>query len=236
MGSSLRLSDLSFPSQRPTRHALIDQLVELVADEQAAVRALKLGSRGRSDIDRNREIRQAPVMPALNRYTGVLYDSLSLSTLPAESRSWALDRVAIFSALFGLIRASDLIPAYRLSFDTVLSGGSIKSQWNSVGGDLWSEVQDFVIDLRSEGYRKLSPVPPGKGVTIFFVTQKKDGTKKNMGHFNKAVKGQLVRKLAVSRPTLNSITELAEWGQKNEVLFESALGGSDSLELVVREN
>tara|TARA_B100000902_G_C27296577_1_gene910323 strand:- start:695 stop:1453 length:759 start_codon:yes stop_codon:yes gene_type:complete len=235
-GSSLRLSDLSFSSQTPARHELIDQLIELVADEQSALRALKLGPRGRSDVDRNREILQAPVMPALHRYTGVLFDSLSMSTLSQDARSWLLERVAIFSALFGLIRASDLIPAYRLSFDTVLAGGSIKSQWNSVSVNLWSEVPDFVIDLRSEGYRKLSPVPPGKGVTISLVKQKKDGTRKNLGHFNKAVKGQLVRKFSDSRPTLNSTSDLVEWGLKNEVLFESVSDGSDFLDLVVREN
>ena len=58
----------------------------------------------------------ASTTPAILRYTGVLYDALSAGTLPNE----ALQRLAIGSALFGVVRAGDLIPHYRLSGDTKL--------------------------------------------------------------------------------------------------------------------
>lgn len=235
-GSKVSLDGLSFPCQNLVRKELITQLVNLASDEQASLKTLKLGPRGRSEVDRNRQIWGTPVTSAISRYSGVLYDSLSVPTLSSDARLWAEGRVAIFSALFGLIRSVDKIPAYRLSCSTVLAGGSVKSQWEPISANIWSEVEDFVLDLRSEGYRELAPVPPGMGVQISFVTQKGDGRKKALGHFNKAAKGSLVRQLVNSRPTINSIADLISWGEKNEVAFDTPPNGSDMLELAVREN
>jgi cytoplasmic iron level regulating protein YaaA (DUF328/UPF0246 family) len=119
-GSHLDLGSLSFLVQTPLRQKLANELVALAGNPAASLRALKLGPKGLGELQRNRELWEAPVMPALSRYTGVLYDALGVDTLDGASRERALSSIAIFSALFGLIRASDRIPAYRLSFD---SGG-----------------------------------------------------------------------------------------------------------------
>ena len=203
---------LSFSAQNPVRSALLQQVVELSADETAALSALKLGPRGAPEVQRNQEVLRSPVMPALERYTGVLFDALGFHDLEPEARAWVEDTVAVFSALFGLLRAFDPIPAYRLSFDSKLSGGPLAAQWAQVTTELWEQVPDFVLDLRSEGYRKLAPVPPGQGVFVSLVKEGPVGSRKAVGHANKSAKGTLVRSLAITGARCESVEDVVSWG------------------------
>jgi cytoplasmic iron level regulating protein YaaA (DUF328/UPF0246 family) len=214
-GTSLDIGQLSFPVHNAVRSALLEQVVELSGDEAAALKALKLGPKGAPEVQRNRDVLSSPVMPALERYTGVLFDALDLSSLPPRAHSWVMDTVAVFSALLGIIRASDLIPAYRLSFDSKLSGGPLASQWAAVGNVMWDEVPGFVLDLRSEGYRKLAPVPADQGVFVALVKEGALGSRPALGHANKAVKGRLVRALAESGAQLENVQDVVSWGESH---------------------
>lgn len=219
-GTSLDLSQLSFAAQNPVRSALLQQVVKLSADETAALSALKLGPKGAPEVQRNQEVLRSPVMPALERYTGVLFDVLGVHDLEREARAWAEDTVAVFSALFGLLRAFDPIPAYRLSFDSKLSGGPLAAQWAQVTKEVWEQVPDFVLDLRSEGYRKLAPVPPGQGVFVSLVKEGPVGYRKAVGHANKSAKGTLVRSLAITGARCESVEEVVSWGSTHGYAFD----------------
>ncbi len=59
-------------------------------------------------------------MPAIERYTGVLYDALDIGSLRGSAATRARTRLAVGSALFGLVRADDPVPAYRLSASSKL--------------------------------------------------------------------------------------------------------------------
>jgi cytoplasmic iron level regulating protein YaaA (DUF328/UPF0246 family) len=229
----LNLGSLSFPVQTPTRQLLVDALVDLSEDHVASLRALKLGPKGLGEIERNRELWSAPVMPALSRYTGVLYDALGFDTLDNVSQRRALSSVAIFSALFGLIRASDGIPAYRLSCDSTLPGGKPGALWGPVAAELWASVDGFVLDLRSEGYRSLAPLPEGAGVFVSLVKPGPAGARGAIGHHNKGTKGRLVRDLLTSAVVITSVGELCQWGSAHGHNFDEASGHSGSIELVV---
>jgi len=219
-GTSLDLSQLSFAAQNPVRSALLQQVVKLSADETAALSALKLGPKGAPEVQRNQEVLRSPVMPALERYNGVLFDALGVHDLEREARAWVEDTVAVFSALFGLLRAFDPIPAYRLSFDSKLSGGPLAAQWAQVTTEVWEQVPDFVLDLRSEGYRKLAPVPPGQGVFVSLVKEGPVGSRKAVGHANKSAKGALVRSLAITGARCDSVEEVVSWGSTHGYAFD----------------
>jgi cytoplasmic iron level regulating protein YaaA (DUF328/UPF0246 family) len=232
-GSQLELGSLSFPVQNPTRQQLVDSLVSLASDQDASLRALKLGPKGLSEVERNRQIRSAPVMPALSRYTGVLYDALGFDTLDATAQKRALSSVAIFSALFGLIRASDKIPAYRLSYDSAVPAGKPGALWGPLASALWASVDDFVLDLRSEGYRSLAPLPEGAGVFVSLVKPGPAGARGAIGHHNKGTKGRLVRDLVESGADITSVRALCEWGAAHGHNFDEASARSGFIELVV---
>ena len=235
-GTSLDLSQLSFSMQNPVRSALLQQVVELSEDETAALAALKLGPKGAPEVQRNQEVLRSPVMPALERYTGVLFDALGVQDLEPEAREWVRDTVAVFSALFGLVRAFDPIPAYRLSFDSKLSGGSLVGQWAQVTEELWEQVPDFVLDLRSEGYRKLAPVPPGRGVFVSLVKEGPVGARKAVGHANKSVKGALVRSLAVSGARCDSVEDVVSWGSTHGYDFDVDSLREGVIDLVISDS
>lgn len=120
--SRLDLAALSFPQLTATRRATLAGLREVSRSVAASIAALGLGPTQREEVDRNRAVTRSPVMAALDRYTGVLYDALDAATLDAPGRAWADDHVLVHSALFGLVRGGDRIPAYRLSHDSRLPG------------------------------------------------------------------------------------------------------------------
>jgi len=181
-GPALDLGGLSFPSLNPVRSALIDELAALPVD--SALEVLKISEKLRPEAEANLSLRSSPTMPALHRYTGVLFDALSAPTLP--ELAWS--RLAVGSALFGVVRAGDLIPRYRLSGGTKLDGRTMRSRWGQLITEALAE-EGFVVDLRSGAYQQLGKVPGAVTVRV-----EKDG--KVVSHFNKHYKGELARVLA----------------------------------------
>jgi uncharacterized protein len=110
-GPSLDLSTLSSPELTPVRTELAETLVKLAGDLPAARAALGLSPKQDDEIARNAALWVSPTLPALHRYTGVLYDALDVASMTRAQRARAGRRLAVGSALFGLVRADDRIPA-----------------------------------------------------------------------------------------------------------------------------
>lgn len=180
------------------RERVRSALEALCADEDAAALALKLGVKSRGEIAHNLTLAGSGAMPAVERYTGVLYDALDVLALDGAARSWIEARVSVQSALFGLVSAGDLIPAYRLSAGSRLPalGAPLRRVWRDAhAGADWSGL-GWVLDLRSKDYAELAPLPAGAGASLEVVQRGSDGEVRALNHFNKAAKGDLVRRLA----------------------------------------
>ena len=175
---------LSFPSLDPVRTLLLDALS--ATDVDTMMRELKIPAGKRAEAEENLALRSAPVMPAIQRYTGVLYDALDAASLSTD----ALSRLAVGSALFGAVRAGDLIPRYRVSGGSKLGGKTMKAWWGTSVTDVLGE-QGFVVDMRSGAYQQLGPVPGALTVRV-----EQADTGKVVSHFNKQYKGELARALA----------------------------------------
>ncbi|BBZ04400.1 hypothetical protein MCHIJ_38370 [Mycolicibacterium chitae] len=199
-GPPLRTTSLSFPALNPLRDNLVDELVALAADPDASRRALGLSPKQDAEIERNAALRTSPTAPAILRYTGVLYDALDIESLSAAARSRADARLAVGSALFGLLRADDAVPAYRLSASSKLPGQpTLASRWRPVLEPVLAELAagELVVDLRSGSYAGLGRLPGAVDVDV--VAEHADGHRTVVSHFNKAHKGRLARVLATSR-------------------------------------
>lgn len=200
-GAALDLSRLSFPTLNSTRERLAAALVTLCSgpDTGAARAALGLSSRQVEEIGRNTELATAATRPALERYTGVLYEALDAGSLPRAQRARAHARLAIGSALFGVLRADDPIPAYRLSAGSKLPGlRTLAAEWKPVLAEALAAADSgLIVDLRSGGYAALGRAPGA--VTATVVTEAPDGTRSVVSHFNKHHKGLLARALVLSR-------------------------------------
>lgn len=193
-GAVLDLGALSFPELTATRRRLVDALVALSADSAASQAALGLSRTQAAEVGHNAALRTAATTSALRRYTGVLYDALDAGSLTSRSRA----RLVVASALFGLVRADDPIPTYRLSGGSRLPGlPSLRTLWRPVVGEVLTGVDELVVDLRSGVYAALGPAPGA--VTATVLTAGADGRRTVVSHHNKTHKGLLARALARTR-------------------------------------
>jgi cytoplasmic iron level regulating protein YaaA (DUF328/UPF0246 family) len=195
-GPPLDLDALSFPTLTKTRRKLLRDLVRLAKKEPAALqKALLLSDRQRHELERNVQLWKAPTLPAMEVYTGIVYDNLDYATLTGEARDRADTSLVVASSLFGLVRPTDLIPSYRLSGNTTLPGvGGLAPVWRPV---LEKELakQEFVVDLRSGAYSNLARVPGAVDVRVL----RDDGGRRSVvSHDNKWTKGKLARALCVN--------------------------------------
>lgn len=194
-GPPLDLASMSSPRLTRTREQLLNALVRLSGTRRAA-QILGLGPQQAADIEQNTHLREAATAPAIDVYTGVLYSELSWSTLRAPARELGASRLAIASALFGLVRPNDHIPAYRMSGSVTLPRlGTIASRWRPVLPRAIAELaaDGLVVDLRSGTYLNLGTAPAA-AVTMRVLTESA-GRRSIVSHSNKATKGAIVRQV-----------------------------------------
>ena len=229
-GAPLDLATLTAPELTPIREQLIGALGTLSADVPAARAALGLSPAQDEELTRNTVLRTSPTLPAIERYTGVLYDALDVRSLTRAQRRRAGARLAVGSALFGLLRAEDDVPAYRLSASSSLPGlPTLRSIWKPVLTDVLADVDDLVVDLRSGAYAELAPVPGA--VTVQVLSERPDGTRAVVSHFNKAHKGRLARLLATTTGEPDSVVRLRALMRRAGLHVEH--DGGEQLTLVV---
>ncbi|WEK62825.1 MAG: peroxide stress protein YaaA [Candidatus Microbacterium colombiense] len=235
-GPALDLAALALPSLHDQRSAVVDALVDLAADEDAARATLKLSARQMGDIAHNRLLRTAATMPAVDRYTGVLFDALDAGSLSKASRRWLGEHVWIHSAPLGPLGALDEIPVYRLAAGTSLPGvAALRRHWSdATTAAIAAEEPPFILDLRSEAYVALGPLPSSiPSAYVRVVTDDESGSRA-LNHFNKKSKGLLTRALAEDRPRIGSLRTLRSWADRRGILFRPTQDPG-ILELVVAE-
>jgi cytoplasmic iron level regulating protein YaaA (DUF328/UPF0246 family) len=178
-GEPLDLAALPFGGLTKTRSRLLDVLSRLTFPR--ALKYLDIGPGLTDEATRNLTLRDAPAAPAHEVYTGVLYEHLGLGSLPG-------DRVLIASALWGFVRPSDRIPAYRLSIGSTLPRiPSLPALWRD---PLRKAVPDegLIVDMRSGAYA--AAFKP-RAATVVGVRAFVDGTV--VSHMVKATRGDVAR-------------------------------------------
>ncbi|MCF6746230.1 peroxide stress protein YaaA [Blastococcus sp. KM273128] len=229
-GPPLDLAALTAPELTGVRTEIAEALVKLAADVPAARAALGLSAKQDAEITRNAELWTSATRPAVERYTGVLYDALDVASMTRAQRARAGRRLAVGSALFGLVRADDPIPAYRLSAGSTLPGlPTLRALWKPALGPVLAAVEGLVVDLRSGSYAALAPVPGA--VTVTVLSERPDGTRTVVSHFNKAHKGRLARLLATTTSEPGDVVRLRSL--LRQAGFHVEHGGDTALTLVV---
>ena len=231
-GPPLELDRLSWPELNGARKELADDLVALAADLPASRSALGVSARQDSEIERNAVLWSSPTTPALRRYTGVLYDALDYPSLRGAAASRAAARLAVGSALFGLLRADDPVPAYRLSAGSALPGrAGLTTLWRPLLEPVLAGVDELVVDLRSGSYAALGRVPGA--VTVTVLNERPDGSRTVVSHFNKSHKGQVARLLAGSRAEPSDARGVATLLRRAGMHIEASGPSGATLELVL---
>lgn len=220
-GSPLTLEHvaLTFGAMQPARDLVLEKVIEYSKSAQAKTKMRA------EHLQQNLEVLTSPTMPAIDRYSGTLYDALhgrglkgsptEFNTLTKNERERAKESVFIQSALFGLIPASNLIPNYRFSAGTKIQGFDLKKHWSEAHSIIWKRLEgQQIIDLRSNAYAELAPIPEGFNALTVEVFDKVSG--KAMNHFNKKAKGQFVRAYLQGAETLEQMAKAANLEMKIE--------------------
>ena len=142
----------------------------------------------------NQDIFNSKCVPAIQRYTGVVYDHIDWYSLSKKSKQYIQKHVLIFSGLFGLLEPETLIPDYKLKMNVL----SLKSLWKPIISDNLKD-EDLIFDLLPQVHRK-AYTPTKNTIQIDFLVKRK-GKTSAAGHFGKAVKGQFIRFLAQNQVT-----------------------------------
>jgi len=229
VGAPLDLTSLRFPGLLEARQQMVSAVTDLCLDLPAARAALAVSPTKDSEIVATAGLRSAATMPAMLRYTGVLYEALDIPHLPPAARTRAGERLLIQSALFGLVAGRDAVPAYRLSAGSALPGiGGIPAFWRPRLAVPMASLDRPLVDLRSGAYGAFAPLPDA--ITVRVVTENAAGQRTVVSHFNKATKGLLARALVTSRAEIDTVVAVARVARRAGLRVERT--GDRSLEVI----
>jgi cytoplasmic iron level regulating protein YaaA (DUF328/UPF0246 family) len=149
--------------------------------------------------------------------------------------------VLVFSALFGMLRPSDRVPAYRLAADVSLPGvGPVAAVWRSALDDVMAEAagrRGLLLDLRSSAYAAMWR-PRGqlaaRTVAVRVLHERRPGDPTSrvvVSHFNKSTKGRLARALLVDGGRADDLTGLV--ALLHRLGFHAEPSGERRLDVVV---
>jgi cytoplasmic iron level regulating protein YaaA (DUF328/UPF0246 family) len=251
-GAPVEIADLWLPRLAAARRRVLTRLVSLcgrtsargIADS-AAVLGLSAGQH--AEVTRNAGLRAASAASAAEVYTGVLYEALDVCGLGADARAWVDERAVVFSGLWGVLRLTDRIPAYRCSVGVSLPVlGGLAGYWRTALHPALDRAAGDgpVLDLRSGAYAAMW-APAGelaaRTATLRVLHERVvDGEARRsvVSHFNKATKGRLVRDLAAARATPASVGELLDALRDLKYTVEerpAAAGRPRQVDVIVRE-
>lgn len=216
----LDVDGLSFPMFRDARNLLLDKLIDVSGQVEQARAALGVPASKDTEVARNLLLRSGPTLPALLRYTGVLYDALAVPSMSRAERSRAEGRIAVTSAAFGILRAGDRIPFYRCSAGSQIPGlPTTAAHWRPGFGVLATDLAGrLVIDLRSGSYAAFGAIPGA--VTVRVVTENAAAERQVVSHFSKHAKGILARALAVTRADVADINRVVRVARRAGITVE----------------
>ena len=186
-------STLLFDVLHPHRMTLLHAYTNVLQKGDMAALSQMFGLKKEADIIKHkRDIIHELTMKAIERYTGVAFDYLGYTELNKQSRTYIDSHVILFSNLFGPVKASDLIPEYKLKQGESIGEIKVEKFYHEHSADLMEAYLDEeeILDLRAGFYDKFYK-PKKSYTTLKFI---KDG--KVVSHWAKAYRGIVLREIA----------------------------------------
>lgn len=165
-------------------------------------RSRLLGVKGRALLaataaDRN--VLDSPTRAAIERYTGVLYDAADFATLAPAALTTLTESVVILSGLWGLVRPLDPVPDYKLKMGANLPPLGRLARW-------WRDPLSARLRQLATGRRVWNLLPKehdaavagplgSEQISVTFLERNDKGELVAVSHWNKFLKGALVRHL-----------------------------------------
>ncbi|MDQ1671931.1 MAG: uncharacterized protein QOC98_493 [Frankiaceae bacterium] len=220
-GTGVPLAELGLGTGQlaTTRRTVIDAVARLCADRPDDATDLLRLPPGVAEAARaaNVAVWQAPTMPALDRFTGVLFDAFAPGSLPPAARARAEESVVVFDGSFGVLGGGDLVPDHRVPAAAMLPDlGGVAALWRpTLAAELPGRFAGHVVvDLRSTDYAAMWRPGPNDvldvlTVRILVAQPGTSGHRSGERHAvmsvpSKVGKGLLARALCRTRRTVRS--------------------------------
>jgi len=189
-----------------------------VADALAALDggdAKLLGVSG-AHLDRaraaNAAVIGAPTLPAVSRFTGVVWEHLDVAGLGVAARRRAAERIVVVNALAGANAIDDPLPDFRLKLSASLPPlGRLAAHWRSTLSGVLNDAfaGGLVVDLLPTEHA--AAWEPDTSRFDLVAVDLVDGAGRRVGHAAKAAKGLLARAL-VTAPSRTAASRLLDGG------------------------
>jgi cytoplasmic iron level regulating protein YaaA (DUF328/UPF0246 family) len=186
-------ASLLFDALLPYRNKLLHSYINILQKGEMNELSKMFGLKKETDIlAYKKDIIHEPAMKAIERYTGVAFDYLNYEALDEKAKTYVDTHVILFSNLFGVLRASDLIPDYRLKQGEAVGDIKVEKFYNEHLATLMDVylADDEILDLRAGFYDKFYK-PSKPYTTLKFI---KEG--KVVSHWAKAYRGIVLREIA----------------------------------------
>lgn len=166
----------------------------------------------------NLAVLDAPTLPALDRFTGVLFDAFAPGSLPRAARTRAEEVVLVFDGAFGVLTGAEPVPDHRVPAAASLPElGAVAAAWRPVLAETLPALVEghLVVDLRSSDYAAMwRPTGPLREQVVpvrILVRQESAGGLRTVVSSvpSKVGKGVLARALVRTRRTVRSPRDLA---------------------------
>ena len=221
-------STLLFETLLPYRTKLLHTYMNVLQKGDRKELSKMFGLKKEADIlAHTKDIVHEPAMKAVERYTGVAFDYLSYETLEPQARQYIDDHVILFSNLFGILRADDMIPEYRLKQGEAVGETNVEKFYHAQLTPLMDAylADEDILDLRAGFYDKFYK-PSKPYCALKFI---KEG--KVVSHWAKAYRGIVLREVAkagiesleafMQLPIQGlSILEIQTKKNKTEIIYE----------------
>jgi uncharacterized protein len=181
----------------------------------------------------DRSVTRSPTLPAIERYTGVLYDALDHGSLTPAQRKRLDASVVIVSGLWGAVMPADPVPAYRLKMSAAPQRlGKLSSFWREPLTQALTEL------ARGRTIWNLLPkehdaawAPDREQFVVQFLDRGADGSLVAVSHDNKSLKGAFVRFL-LAHPSARP-AGLAGWKHPAGYRYSARASARDGATTVV---
>ncbi len=222
------LQNLIFSEINRDREVLLNSYLDLIKSNNLEELGAVFGLKKESDIQKFViDITKEPTLKAIERYIGVAFDYIDYTNLPKDAQKFIDNNVLIFSNLFGVLKANNQIPLYKLKQGAKIANLDPKNIYNKALKeplDSYLENED-ILDIRAGYYDKFYK-PSKKYTTLKFI---KNG--KVVSHWAKAYRGIVLKEIALNKIdnlkdfiALNikglELLEIRENKLKQEIIYE----------------